>query len=308
VVARQSREDLLEKRSARIARVLRNVLALNLLVAGAKIWLGFWSGAVSILSDGLHSLTDCGSNVLALVAVRVARRPADRSHPYGHRKFETLAAAGIFTFLALVLVEVVETSIERLKYGTAPDVTAASFAVMAGTLLINLLVVRYESRAGRQLGSEVLRADAHHTRSDVLTSVAVIAALAGVKLGWPVLDPAAALLVAVFIGHAAFQIARDASNILADHVVLDVADVRRVVGEVPEVVGCHEIRTRGSVDYAFLDLHVWFAPVTSLEEAHRLSHVVKDRLLAAFPSLADVIIHIEPPPPDRPSGVFLRNS
>ena len=110
---------------------------------------------------------------------------------------------------------------------------------MIATLLVNVLVVRYEGRAGRRLGSEVLRADAHHTRSDVLTSLAVILALVGVRLGWPILDPAAALLVAVFIGHAAFQIARDASNVLADHVVIDDAEIQRVVAEVPEAVGCH---------------------------------------------------------------------
>lgn len=283
------------------------MLVLNLAVAGAKIAYGLSSGAVSILSDGFHSLTDSGSNVLALVAVRVARRPADRSHPYGHRKFETLAAAGIFAFLLLVILEVVRTAIERLTHGGAPEVTPVSFVVMVGTLLVNLGVVRYEGRAGRRLRSEVLRADAHHTRSDVLTSAAVIVALVGVKLGWPILDAAAALVVAVFIGHAAFQIARDASNVLADHVVLDDAEVRRVVSQVPEVVGCHEIRTRGSVDHAFLDLHVWFAPATPLDEAHRLSHVVKDQLLAAFPSLADVIIHIEPPPKTT-SGVFLRKA
>src|ERR1041385_4828199 len=93
-------------RSADIVRVLTRVLVLNLLVAGAKIAYGAWSGAVSILSDGFHSLTDSASNVVALVGVRAAHRPADRDHPYGHRKFETLASAAIFFFLVLVLVQV----------------------------------------------------------------------------------------------------------------------------------------------------------------------------------------------------------
>jgi cation diffusion facilitator family transporter len=299
MVAGEARSHLLSGSDARarsVTRVLANVLALNVLVAAAKIAFGAWSGAVSILSDGYHSLTDSGSNILALVAVRFARRPADRTHPYGHRKFETLAAGGIFTALVVVGVELVKTAIGRLHSGEPPTVTADSFIVMVGTLLVNVAVVTYEGRAGRRLGSEVLLADAYHTRSDVLTSLAVIGALIGVKLGWPVLDPVAALVVAVFIGHAAYEIARSAADILADHVVLDAGEIRRVVSAVPEVVGCHEIRTRGSADHAFLDLHVWFAPDTSLAEAHRLSHVVKDRLLASFPALADVIIHIEPPP------------
>jgi cation diffusion facilitator family transporter len=284
------------QRAIEISRVLARVLVLNLAVAVAKIVYGYWTGAVSILSDGFHSLTDAAANVVALVGARAARRPADESHPYGHRKFETLASAGILFFLLLVLVEVVETAIGRLRIGSAAQVTPLSFGVMFATLAINVGVVTYERRAGRRLGSEVLIADAHHTGSDVLTSIAVIAALAGVAMGWPMLDPLAALLVAVFIGRACYEIAREASGILADKVVLDIDAVRRVVAGVPEVLGCHEIRTRGSSDHAFLDLHVWFPAAMTLQEAHRLSHGVKDRLLAEFPSLVDVIIHIEPPP------------
>jgi cation diffusion facilitator family transporter len=281
-------------RSRAIAGVLVRVLLLNLLVAGAKIAYGSWSGAISILSDGFHSLIDGASNVLGLVGIRVSHRPADPTHPYGHRKFETLAAAGIFVFLLLVLVRVLEAAWGRLLSGAAPPVTPASFAVMLGTLAINLAVVRYEAGAGRRLHSEVLIADAHHTRSDVYSSLAVIAALAGVWLGFPLLDSLAAIVVAGFIGHAGYEIAREASGVLADEVVLDAAAVTAVVRSVPEVLGCHEIRTRGPADYIFLDLHVWFRGDMPLDEAHRLSHVVKDRLFAAFPGLADVVIHIEP--------------
>lgn len=287
----------MNRRSDEISQVLSRVFVLNIVVAGAKIGFGFWTGAVSILSDGVHSLTDSASNVLALVGTRFARRPADHDHPYGHRKFETLAAAGIFVFLLLALVQVVEAAIGRLTSSREPVITAGSFAVMLGTLAINLAVVRYETRAGRRLKSEVLLADAHHTRSDVLTSVAVIGALAGAALGWPILDPLAALLVAVFIGYACFQIARETSAVLADEAVLDPAEVSRIVHAQPGVLGCHHIRTRGSADHAFLDLHVWFAAEMPLAEAHRLSHLVKARLLEAFPMLADVIIHIEPPSP-----------
>jgi cation diffusion facilitator family transporter len=278
-----------------VTRVLVRVLFLNLIVATAKIAFGYLSGTVSILSDGVHSLTDSASNVLALVGVRVARRPADPDHPYGHRKFETLAAAGIFVFLLLALIEVLQAALSRLRSGDTPDVTATSFFVMAGTLAINLVVVRYETAAGRRLRSEVLLADAHHTRSDVFTSLAVIAALAGIWAGIPLLDPLAAILIAGFIGYAGFEIARDASGILADQVVLDTAEVVKVVRSVPEVVGCHQVRTRGSADHVFLDLHIWLPAEMRLDEAHRLSHVVKDRLLTAFPGLVDVVIHIEPP-------------
>ena len=283
-------------RSAAITRVLLRVLVLNLVVAAAKIAFGLWSGTISILSDGFHSLTDSVSNAVGYLGTRVSQQPADESHPYGHRKFETLSAAGIFVFLALVVVQLIQTAWARLSAPQTPEVTPLSFAVMGGTLAINVMVVIYESRAGRRLKSEVLVADSLHTRSDIYTSLAVIAALVGMSFGYPILDPIAALVVAVFIGYAGFKIARDTSAVLADHVVLDADEIRRVVATVPEVLGCHHIRTRGASDYAFLDLHVWFPPTMALDEAHRLSHLVKDRLLVAFPALADVIIHIEPPP------------
>jgi cation diffusion facilitator family transporter len=279
-----------------VRRVLYRVLAANLIVAIAKIVLGYATGAISIVSDGYHSLTDSASNVVALVGISVARRPPDRNHPYGHRKYETIASLGIMIFLILVLVEVLQTSIDRLLTGARPRVFPEGIGLMAATLVINLFVVSYEQREGRRLKSEVLLADAKHTRSDVLTSGAVLGALLGVWMGYPVLDPLAALLVAAFIGYACWGIAQQASRILSDEIVIEEEDVRAVVQTVPRVLGCEKIRTRGSADHAFLDLHLWLDGAMPLRDAHATSHVVKDKLMARFPELADVVIHIEPPP------------
>ncbi len=283
-------------RQREVATVLLRVLVLNLAVAGSKLALGYSTGAVSIISDGFHSLTDSASNIMGLVGLRASRKPPDNDHPYGHRKYETLAAAGIFVFLLFVVLEVVRAALSRLSGGAPARVTALSFGVMLVTLGINLLVVRYESGRGRALRSELLMADALHTRSDVLTSCAVLISLASVRLGYDLLDPIGALVVAVFIARTGLAIARETSPILADHVVLDEEGIRRVVMSVPDVVGCHQIRSRGSLDYAFVDLHVWFRGSTPLFEAHRRSHIVKDMLMQTYPQIADAIIHIEPPP------------
>ena len=284
------------ERTHAVSGVLYRVLLLNVAVAAAKLAFGYSTGSVSIVSDGFHSLTDGASNIMGLVGVRLATKPPDVDHPYGHRKFETLAAGGIFVFLLMAVIEVVQTALGRLRSGHAPEISVYSFAVMLVTLAINVAVVRYESRAGQRLGSELLLADAAHTRSDVLTSCAVIASLVAVAAGFPALDAIGGILVAVFIARTGYQIGLETSGILADHAVIDEEAIRRVVMSVPAVVGCHQIRTRGSLDHTFLDLHVWFAGETTLHEAHRLSHVVKDRLMETFPQIADAIIHIEPPP------------
>jgi cation diffusion facilitator family transporter len=288
-------------RYSEVTRVLYRVLFLNLAVALAKIVLGYSTGAVSIVSDGFHSLTDSASNVVALIGVSVARQPPDARHPYGHRKYETMASLGILLFLVIVLVEVLQAAVNRFLNGGTPRVFPEGVGLMVGTLIINVGVVAYESRQARLLSSEVLLADAKHTRSDVLTSGAVLGALLGVWWGFPLLDPLAAILVAGFIGHACWEIAQGASRILGDEIVIAEGDVRAVVQSVPEVLGSEKIRTRGSADYVFLDLHLWLDPQTPLRTAHATSHVVKDKLMAKFPQLADVVIHIEPPPESNPT-------
>ncbi len=290
---------LTSSRQHEVFRVLARVLVMNLGVATAKLLLGYATGAVSIVSDGYHSLADSTSNIIGIVGLRAARKPPDSDHPYGHRKYETLAAAGIIIFLVLAVFEIGRAAVKRFAAPAPADVSWVSFVVMLGTLGINYVVVRYESGAARRLNSELLLADSVHTRSDVYATIGVLISLAAVALGFPILDPFAGLAIALLIAHTSYQIARDTTQILSDRVVIDEDDIRRVVMSVPEVLGCHHIRTRGSLDYVFLDLHVWLPADSALREAHRTSHVVKDLLMQRFPQIADAIIHIEPPPGDR---------
>jgi cation diffusion facilitator family transporter len=284
-------------RHAEVSRVLVRVLVLNLVVAVAKVVFGYISGSVSILSDGFHSLTDASSNVVGLVGVRAAGRPPDEDHPYGHRKYETVAAASITAFLSLVVLEILRNAFNHLSGRTeVGEISSTGFIVMGLTMAVNLIVVRYETGEGKRLGSEMLLADALQTRGDVWTSLAVIAALVGARAGWPILDPLAAIAVAGFIGRAGYQIATTTTKILSDGIVMSEADLEQVVMTVPGVLGCHHIRTRGSTDHVFLDLHVWLPADMRLTDAHDLSHVVKDRLMTEYPQIADAIIHIEPPP------------
>jgi cation diffusion facilitator family transporter len=159
--------------------------------------------------------------------------------------------------------------------------------------------VRYEAGEGRRLKSELLLADAMHTRSDVFATIGVLVSLTGVRLGFPMLDPIGGGVIAVLIAYTGYQIARETSRILSDRVVIDEQEVHNLVVSVPGVLGCHQIRSRGSADHAFIDLHVWLPAAMPLNRAHQLSHVVKDRLIEKYPQIADAVIHIEPPPDER---------
>jgi cation diffusion facilitator family transporter len=295
VVAGAARESVLKTRTSEVSGVLYRVLFLNLIVAAAKIALGLSSGAVSVLSDGYHSLTDTASNVVGIIGVRIAGAPPDDDPPYGHRKFETMASLGILIFLIIVLREVLSAAWERFQTGGEPTINALTFIVMGGTMAGHHGGVFYERRAGRRLLSAALLADAQHTLSDLMTSATVIAALIGVKVGYLWLDPVAAVVVAVFIGYACWEIFNSTTGILADRFVIPEEEILQVVQTVPEVIGSHHVRTRGSADFVFLDLHIWMNADMKLEDAHRLSNVVKDRMMARFPQIKDAIIHIEPP-------------
>jgi cation diffusion facilitator family transporter len=295
-VAGAARESVLKTRASEVSTVLYRVLFLNVIVAAAKIALGLSTGAVSVLSDGYHSLTDTASNIVGIIGVRIAGAPPDDDHPYGHRKFETMASLGIMIFLLLVLREVISAAWARFQEGGEPIINTLTFVVMGATFAVNLGVVFYERSAGKRLQSEVLLADAHHTMSDLMTSATVIVALIGVKMGYVWLDPIAALVVAVFIAYACWEIFNSTTGILADRFVIPEDAILEVVRSVPEVIGSHHVRTRGSNDFVFLDLHIWMKADMSLDEAHSISHVVKDKLMARFPQIKDAIIHIEPPP------------
>jgi hypothetical protein len=200
-------------RYSEVARVLGRVLILNLAIALAKIGFGYASGAISILSDGFHSLTDSASNIVGLIGIRAAGRPPDDDHPYGHRKYETVAAAAVTVFLALLVIEVLRNAFNHLTgRSELHEISTASFVVMLVTVGVNLGVVAYESRAAARLGSEVLLADAMQTRGDVWSSLTVIGALVGARLGVPILDPLAALVVAEAGGRAGVD--RDAFQCL----------------------------------------------------------------------------------------------
>ena len=248
------------------------------------------------MSDGFQSLTDSASNVIGLIGMRAARKPPDADHPYGHRKFETLAAAGIFVFMLMAVLEIGRSALQHFSASSSPTVSGITFAVMLATLGVNVGIVRYEAGQAKRHNSELLLADSIHTRTDVYATIGVLVSLAGVRLGYPLFDPIGGMVIAVLIARTGFEIARDTSGILSDRVVIDEEDIRAVVMRVPGVLGCHHIRTRGPIDHVFLDLHVWFPAEARLAEAHAVSHMVKDRLMEKFPQIADAIIHIEPPP------------
>ena len=279
-----------------IRNILWVVLFLNLAVAAAKLVYGLVSHSAAMEADGFHSMFDGASNVIGLVGMWFASRPADDEHPYGHAKYETFAAALIGVLLVFAGYTVGKGAIDSVfGRGVPTDVTTVSFVIMLGTLAVNILVTTWERRAGRRLGSEVLVADASHTLSDVIVSLGVIASLVIVKLGWEQADGIVALLVAVIILCTAWGILRGVIHTLGDAARLPADDVAAVARSVPGVVGCHAVRTRGPEAQVYVDLHVQVAPGTTVEEGHAITHQAEKALRLQYGQITDVVVHLEPP-------------
>lgn len=273
--------------------VLWRTLAINLLVAAAKIGVGLTTGTISMLADGFHSAMDASSNVIGLVGSAAGSRPPDATHPYGHHKYETFATLGIGLLLLFTGWNILKSLFVRLIEGSRPEITAFSFAVMIVTLGLNLWVSSYEKRQGRRLNSSLLLADAAHTKSDVFVSLSVLASLAAASLGWPWMDAVVALLIVGVIGHTGWHIVRRASDVLADRAVIDPGLVEQIALSVEGVRSCHKIRSRGSDQAIHLDLHIQVDGQLRLEEAHYLGHLAQQRLAQEL-GVTDVMVHVEP--------------
>ncbi len=283
-----------DERYRKIRRVLFIVLLLNWGVAAAKLVYGFLIQSSSIKADGFHSFSDGFSNIIGLLGIWIASRPKDLTHPYGHKKYETLTAIAISVLLFLVAFNVAREGILRLFHPVAPKIDLISFWVMGVTLVINIAVMVYEKRRGRALGSDILISDALHTRSDILTSSSVIVALMGVKSGYPVLDPMASLVIAIFIVYAAIEILKESSRVLSDAVAIPTIEIERVVHLIRGVKECHQIRSRGRFDDIHIDLHVLVDPGMDVHRAHHLSNAIENKIKKDFRGVTDVVVHMEP--------------
>lgn len=281
----------------KIKRVLWVTLGWNLIVASAKILLGFFGGALSILSDGIHSLFDSFTNVAGLVGIKFAEKPADESHAYGHRKYEAIASQIIFTFLVITSWEIIRSIFGKISAPEAihPVINWFTFAVLACCLIIDAFVARYEFRKSVELKSMILKADSMHTKSHYVTTGSVLLGAVLIKLGLPpVIDPLIAIVVVLFIANMAYKIFSETSAILSDKALIDRERIREIAESVEEVRSCHQIRTRGDGNHIFLDIHIIIAPDFSLEKAHEICHKVSDKIQKEIPEVKDITVHSEP--------------
>ena len=278
-------------RDRAVQRVILIEGAANLAVLGLKAVVGVSTGSLAVLGDALHSLTDVVNNVIALAVIRISSHPPDRAHPYGHRKFETLA---VFVLACLLTVLAVELTLHAIRRPSV-EVFATQWALvtMLIVLIVNIALATWERRWAERLNSEILRADASHTLADVLTTLAVIGGWQFSAAGFPWLDTAGAIVMAGMVLYLAFNLFRRAIPVLVDQVAISPEQLLAAMKEIEGISEIRQLRSRWIGSEKMVDMVISVDASLSTRASHRIADDIESTLSKRF-QVKDIHIHIEP--------------
>ncbi len=287
-------DQLIKKNnSTEIKKVLVIILLLNVLVLVIKLVAGICTKSLSILGDSAHSASDTLNNIVGLFVMKYSSEPPDKEHPYGHGKFETLAAFAIVIFLAIACVEILQSAIGRLLHPVELPLFSKNVVLfLVLTLIVNLFVWLYERKKGKELKSDFLVADSSHTASDVLITLSVLISQFFIANKLYIVDPLLAIFIAFLIIKAGYEIITNTVPILVDEVWVDENLIKDSVMSVKDVKECYEIFSRKSPHLSYIECKIRVVP-KDLDGAHQVADKVEEKLIENFGE-CKVTVHVEP--------------
>lgn len=276
---------------------------MNALLLVFKFVAGIMGHSAAMVADAVHSLSDFVTDIIVLAFVRISGKPKDRSHDYGHGKFETLAMTFIGFALLLVAIGIVYEGLQKItawaggKQLEAPGILAFWAALLS--IVIKEVTFRYTDSKAKELNSQALEANAWHHRSDALSSVGTALGIGGaIFFGqrWAVLDPAASVIVGLFIVKVSVELLRNGFGDLTEQSLPDDVEqeILRLAGSVPNVVEPHDLRTRRIGNHYAIELHILMDGNTPLSEAHDRASEVEEVLRKQYGEETHVVVHVEP--------------
>lgn len=292
------REPQGEHHAAEVRRITWAGLVVNVLLSLLKLGAGIWGHSQAVVADAVHGFSDTSSDAAVLIGVRYWSKPADKSHPHGHRRIETLVTVGIGLLLAGVAAALTYNAIVTIpeKHAESPDWIAFAAAVLS--IVIKEGLYRWTALVGRRIRSSAVSANAWHHRSDALSSVpaALAVAVAAANPDWYFVDHVGAVVVSLLILQAAWRIARPALSELTDRgappEVVEV--IRRITLDTKGVKEAHAFRTRYLGTGLAVDLHVLVDGRLTVKEGHDIAEKARSRLLEEGPDVIDVVVHFGP--------------
>ena len=269
----------------------------NIFLTVFNLIVGYYSGSYALISEGAHTISDITTSVISYIGFVVGSKPADREHPLGHGRAESVAGLVIVVFLSIVGYEIFSGAIERLFFGgaiTAPTYLAAGMAIVG--IIVNLFMSQYIINMGRKIKSPAIVADGQHQRVDVISSISILIGVVAANMGYPQLDPIIALIISLMVFKTAVEVARDnLDNIMGKVPSEDlVGEIKKSALSVEKVCGAHDVRINYFGSYATVTMHVELPKELNIVEAHEIAHKVQDEVISDIDIIHGVTVHTCP--------------
>ncbi|XRO75005.1 cation diffusion facilitator family transporter [Methanocaldococcus sp. 28A] len=266
----------------------------NLLLGVIKIIVGYIYSSISLISDGIHSLSDVITSVIGIIGVKIASKPADESHPFGHSRFECIFSFFIGLALFFTAYEIGKFAVERIIYGKVIEVNTIMIVVAILSIIVNELMTQYTLFVGKKLNNQILIADAYHHRSDALSSIVVLIGLLLQKFGICYGDAIAGIIVAFMIAKVAYDICLTNIHYLTGRApskeVFEV--IKKEALKVDKVIGVHDIKAHYVGPKLHVELHVELPSNISAKEMHDIEVEVKNRL-ESLDNIEKAYVHVD---------------
>lgn len=272
-------------------------VASNSLLVILKITVGLFIGAMSVVSEGIHSSIDLIASAVQYFAIKKGGAPPDEEHSYGHGKFENVSAGAESLLIILVGFTLAFNALDSVENVRVPDSVGAGVVIMIISVVVNFFVSGYMLKVAKNTASPALEADALHLRADIWTSVGVLLGLILINVtGFMWLDAVISLFVALVIIRAGVKLAKGAFLELTDATLpeSDIAAIRELLLTIPEVKGFHAMRTRRSGEKKMIDMHILFDGSMHLSRVHAVCDDIEERLKKHGFNTLDILIHPEP--------------
>ena len=287
--------EVFERTATRVSLVS---VAGNTALSLIKLLAGILAHSGAMISDAVHSASDVFSSFIVIIGVKLSVKAADKEHPYGHERFECVAAIVLSVVLAMTGLLIGWRAVETIRAGAAAQTVPGVLALAAAVLSIAAKEAMYWYTRfwAKKFNSAVLMANAWHHRSDALSSVGALIGIAGARLGYPVMEPIASLVICLFILKAAYDIFHDATAKMVDHACEPETEQRLAacVREEPMVLGIDSLQTREFGSRIYVDLEIRLDGEMRLTDAHAVAERVHDRIEREFPSVKHIMVHVNP--------------
>ena len=290
----------MKKSNEQIAmRAGRNSIIINIFLSAFKLFAGIVGQSAAMVSDAVHSITDLFSTVIAIIGIKLANKKPDKEHPYGHERFECVATLVLAALILTVGVGIGWAGVQTILSGDFRDISVPGMlALVAAVVSIGVKesVFWYVRAAAKKIDSSALMADAWHSRADGLSSIGSFFGILGARMGFPILDSVAAIIICLFILKTAFSITWDAIGKMTDRACSDdiVAKMREVILAQASVNGIDQLRTRMFGNKIYVDVDICVNPSKTLEEGHNIAQVVHDAIEKQFPKVKHCMVHVNP--------------